>query len=210
MSRRRAPWAIRIGALRCATSCPTSCRRSWCRPRSPSPAPSSPKRRFPSWGLASSRRRRCRSASWATACATRSTPGTSRPASGDLVRQRCIHLVEGRDARGGGGGALLDQELGHREEMHHLAVAQPFGFDDQCAHAMPHAEQSRRLLLGGKRPATTPAPPVRLDDDLDQFIPPTSASPLILHDPGGGVPHPRAFLRSKRPPAARRMRRPPL
>ena len=58
MSRPRAPSAIRTGASRCATSCPTSCRRCWCRPRSPSPAPSSPRPPCRSWASASSRRRR--------------------------------------------------------------------------------------------------------------------------------------------------------
>ena len=58
MSRRPAPSAIRTGALRCAMFCPTSCRRSWYRPRSPSPAPSSPRPPSRSWGSASSRPRR--------------------------------------------------------------------------------------------------------------------------------------------------------
>jgi peptide/nickel transport system permease protein len=57
MSRLPVPSAIRTGASPCAMCCPTSCRRSWCRPRSPSPAPSSPKPPCPSWDWASSRRR---------------------------------------------------------------------------------------------------------------------------------------------------------
>ncbi len=44
------------GASRCATSCPTSCRHCWSRPRSRSPAPSSPRRRCRSSASASSRR----------------------------------------------------------------------------------------------------------------------------------------------------------
>jgi len=78
-------------------------------------------------------------------------------------------LHEGGDARGGCRGALLDQELGHRKKMHQLAVAQPLGFLDQVAHTVPDAEQGRRLLLAGERPARAAAAYVRLDDDLDQF-----------------------------------------
>jgi peptide/nickel transport system permease protein len=51
-------WRIRIGASRCATCCPTSCRHCWCRPLSPSPARSSPRRRSVSSGSASSPRPR--------------------------------------------------------------------------------------------------------------------------------------------------------
>src|SRR5262245_4793304 len=54
MSRPRARSATRIGESRSFISCRTSCPRCWCRRRSRSPPPSSPKRRCLFWALANS------------------------------------------------------------------------------------------------------------------------------------------------------------
>ena len=73
--------------------------------------------------------------------------------------------------------ALLDQELGHGEEMDQLAVAQPFGLFDQLAHAVPHPEQRRRLLLAGQRLAAATPPHIGFKDDVNQLNPPCSTPP---------------------------------
>src|SRR5262245_22816864 len=74
-----------------------------------------------------------------------------------LVRQRRVDPIEGGNAGAPVcSGPLLDQELGHRQEVHQFVVAQAFGFLDHFAHAVPDAKQRRSLLLLGEKPAATP------------------------------------------------------
>src|SRR5262249_35634253 len=56
--------------------------------------------------------------------------------------------------------AILDEELGHRQEVHELGVPEPFGFLHHLANGVPHAKQGRGFLLVGK-------PHVGVDDDID-------------------------------------------
>ena len=93
------------------------------------------------------------------------------------VRQARVDVLEGRHARRQRRRPLLDQELGHGEEMDQLAVAQPLGLFDQLAHAVPHPEQRRRLLLPGQRLAVAPPPNIGFKDDFDQLNPPCLRAP---------------------------------